>query len=121
MPSGAVATITPVPSPPEFAHEAERQCARLLDFFGVRWEYEPHTFPLVVDELGRVREAFTPDFWLPDLGLYVEVTTQRPDLMRRKLRKLRLLAEHRRDVRVKLLDGRDVRHLSRVHGLAPAA
>jgi len=110
-----------VPPPPEFAHEAERQCARLLDFFGVRWEYEPHTYPLVGDELGRVREAFTPDFWLPQLGLYVEVTTQRQDLVRRKNRKLRLLAERHGDVRVKLFDGRDIRQLFRVHGLATAA
>ena len=43
-----------------FANEAEVECARLLDYYGIRWEYEPRSFPLETDEEGRVVEAFTP-------------------------------------------------------------
>ena len=30
-----------VKEPPRFANEAERECAKVLDFYGVPWEYEP--------------------------------------------------------------------------------
>src|SRR5262245_7114156 len=56
------------------AHPSEAEFARLLDFYGVRWEYEPRTFPLAHDEAGRVTLCFTPDFYLPDQDLYVELT-----------------------------------------------
>ena len=29
-----------------FAHESEEEFARLLDFYGVAWQYEPRTFTL---------------------------------------------------------------------------
>ena len=53
---------------PRFANDAERECARLLDYYGVPWLYEPHTFALAEDA-GRVTEAFTPDFYLPEQDL----------------------------------------------------
>jgi hypothetical protein len=100
-----------------FAHEAERECARLLDFYGIRWEYEPRTFTLATDDDGRTREAFTPDFWLPDLGCYVEVTTMRQRHVTRKHRKLKRLRERHPDVRVLLFSRRDVERLATCHGL----
>ena len=43
--------------PPRFANEAERECAKVLDFYGVPWEYEPHTFVLEEDADGRTTLA----------------------------------------------------------------
>ena len=78
---------------PRFANDAERECARLLDFYGVPWEYEPRTFALEEAEDGRVTVAFTPDFYLPEAGMYVECTTAQPSLMARKRRKVRKARE----------------------------
>ena len=60
--------------PPRFASPAELECAKVLDYYGVAWEYEPRTFVLERDEAGRVIEAFTPDFYLCEQDLYVEIT-----------------------------------------------
>ncbi|MDT7943772.1 MAG: hypoxanthine phosphoribosyltransferase [Dehalococcoidia bacterium] len=105
--------------PPEpFAHPAEAELARILDFYGIRWEYEPHSFPLRW-EGDRVVEAFTPDFYLPDLDLYVEVTTLRGGLNTEKNRKVRLLRQLYPQVRVKLLKRRDVFRLLAKYGYGP--
>src|SRR3972149_5272058 len=72
-----------------FAHAAEREFARLLTFYGVHWQYEPTTFPLDWDDQGRVIEAFTPDFYLPDQDLYIELTTKEQRLMPAQHRKIR--------------------------------
>ena len=114
------------PSPPHplapskpFAHPVEAEFARLLDFYRVRWEYEPRTFPLEWDEDGRLKLCFTPDFYLPDQDLYVELTTMSPRLVRRKNRKLRRLNERYPEVRVKLFYQRDLRALLLKYGLTP--
>ena len=95
----------------EFAHPVERELAKLFDGHGIEWQYEPHTFVLRQDPDGTVREAFTPDFYLPDLGLYVECTVMRQTLTRRKRRKVRR-ARERRGVPVELLLLRDFRRLA---------
>jgi hypoxanthine phosphoribosyltransferase len=77
--------------PPRFAHDSERELAELLDAAGLPWEYEPRTFPLAHDEDGRLVEAVTPDFYLPEAGLYIECTEMHPSLAHRKRRKLRKL------------------------------
>lgn len=46
--------------PPRFANQAEVECARILDYYRIPWEYEPTSFVLETDEQGRVSEAFTP-------------------------------------------------------------
>ena len=85
--------------------------ARILDFYQVRWEYEPHTFPILWNLDGTVVESFSPDFWLPDLDLYLEMTTLRQKLVRKKNRKLRRVLELYPDLRVKLFYARDFRAL----------
>ena len=77
--------------PPRFVNDVELECAKLLDFYGVPWEYEPTTFVLERAPDGRVTRAFTPDFYLPEQDLYVEVTVMRQSLVTRKNRKLREL------------------------------
>jgi hypoxanthine phosphoribosyltransferase len=94
---------------PRFANDAERECARLLDFYGVPWEYEPRTFAL---EEVRVTQAFTPDFYLPEQNLYVEVTVMKQALVTRKNRKLRKLRQRYPNVRIKLFYRRDIERLA---------
>jgi hypoxanthine phosphoribosyltransferase len=100
-----------------FANEAEVECARLLDFYGIRWEYEPRSFPLETDEEGRVVEAFTPDFFLPEQELYLEVTVMKQSLVTRKNRKIRKFRERYPDVKVKLFTRRDFERLGQKYGL----
>jgi hypoxanthine phosphoribosyltransferase len=97
---------------PRFANAAEVEWAKLLDFYGVAWEYEPRTFVLEEDADGRVLEAFTPDFYLPEQDLYVELTMMKQSLVTRKNRKLRKLRERYPDVDVKLFYKRDLARLA---------
>jgi hypothetical protein len=98
-------------SSPPFVHPAEEFFARVLDYYGVAWEYEPRTFPLAWNERGEVTEAFAPDFYLPQQDLYVELTTRRPRLNTIKNHKLRRMGELYPDVHIKLFKRRDVRDL----------
>lgn len=96
---------------PSFAHASEAELARILDFYEVRWAYEPDTFPIGWNLDGDVVESFSPDFYLPDLDLYVELTTLKQKLVRKKNRKLRRLRELYPDVHIKLFYARDFRML----------
>lgn len=102
---------------PSFAHAAEAKFARVLDFYELEWVYEPRTFPLEWDDEGNVTSAFTPDFYLPQQDLYIELTTLRPSLHTFKNRKLERLKELYPEVNIKLLKRRDVRKLMRKYGL----
>ena len=82
-----------------FAHASEAELARILDYYGVTWEYEPRTFPILWNPDGKVVESFSPDFYLPELDVYVELTTLKQSLVRRKNRKLRRLRELYPDIR----------------------
>jgi len=93
--------------PARFSHPSEKEFARLLDFYQIRWEYEPRTFPLAWDEDGRVTEAFSPDFYLVDQDLYVELTTMQQKLVTKKNRKLRKLRALYPDINIKLFYRRD--------------
>jgi hypoxanthine phosphoribosyltransferase len=104
-------------TPPRFSHPAEEEFARILDYYGVEWQYEPRTFPLKTDEQDNVIEAFAPDFYLPQQDLYIEITTVRPQLSTRKNRKLRLMKELYPSVNIKLLKRREVRELLVKYGL----
>ena len=103
--------------PPRFANEAERECAKVLDFYGVPWEYEPRTFVLEEDADGRTTLAFTPDFFLPEQDLYLEITVMKQRLVTRKNRKLRRLRERYPDVNVKLFYKRDIDRLAQRYRL----
>jgi len=96
---------------PSFAHASEAELARILDFYDVRWAYEPDSYPIGWNLEGEVVESFSPDFYLPDLDLYVELTTLRQKLVRKKNRKLRRLRELYPDIRIKLFYARDFRML----------
>ncbi|HEX5396902.1 MAG TPA: hypothetical protein VFX74_07385, partial [Candidatus Limnocylindria bacterium] len=103
-------------TPPRFAHESEAELARILDYYGVAWRYEPVTFPISWNAAGAVVESFAPDFYLPEIGLYVELTTLKQSLVRKKNRKLRHLRQLYPEVRVKLFYARDFKALMLKYG-----
>jgi hypoxanthine phosphoribosyltransferase len=100
---------------PRFAHPIERELAQVFDDLGIPWEYEPTTFVLERHPDGTVREAFTPDFYLPEQDIYVECTTMRQRLTAKKNRKLRKLRAQ--GVLVTVLYRRDFERLRERHGL----
>jgi len=100
-----------------FNHPSEEEFARILDFYGIRWLYEPRTFPLEWDEEGNVAEAFSPDFYLPDFDLFIELTTQRQKLVWKKNKKVRRLKELYPEVRIKVMYSRDYSHLLQKFGV----
>jgi len=100
-----------------FAHNSERQFAKLLDFYGIVWEYEPRTFVLETNGDGQPAQAFAPDFYLPAYDLYIEITTLNQKLVTKKNRKLRLLRELYPDVKVKMFYQRDYLALLVKYGL----
>jgi hypothetical protein len=99
-----------------FAHASEAELARILDYYDVRWEYEPRTFPILWNVDGAVVESFSPDFYLPELDTYVELTTLKQSLVRRKNRKLRRVRELYPDIRIKLFYGKDFKALLLKYG-----
>lgn len=108
-------------STPVFIHPIEAAFARILDFYGVTWEYEPRTFPLQWDKDGNVIEAFKPDFYLPQQALYVELTTLRPKLTLRKNRKLKRLRELYPEINIKLFKRRELRNMMLRFGMTEEA
>jgi hypothetical protein len=107
--------------PPRFQNEAELECAKVFDYYGVPWEYEPRSFVLEEDEEGRVLEAFTPDFYLPEQNLYIEITVMKQSLVTRKNRKLRKLRARYPEIRIKLFYKRDIERLAQRFGLELAS
>ena len=102
-----------------FAHPSEEEFARLLDFYEIEWMYEPRSF--VLEWEGKPPEMFTPDFYLPALDLYVEMTTLRPGLTADKRRKVRRVRELYPGVNVRLLARRDYDRLLAKYGHGPLA
>ena len=100
-----------------FVHPSEAEFARILDFYQIAWEYEPRTFELRWDGQGNVVEAFTPDFYLPEQDLYVELTTMEQRLITKKHRKLRRLRELYPNVNIKLLNRSDFKQMILKYGL----
>jgi hypoxanthine phosphoribosyltransferase len=104
-----------------FAHPSEEIFANLLDFYRIAWEYEPRSFPLEWGEDGGVTESFTPDFYLPELDLYVELTTMRQSLVTRKNRKIKRLRELYPEVNVQVFYQKDFENLIFKYGLEKTA
>jgi cytidylate kinase len=88
----------------KFMHPSEAKFARMLDFYQIKWEYEPKTFLLEWDSEGNVLEAFSPDFYLPEQNLFIELTTQKARLGWKKNRKIRRLKELYPEVKIKLIN-----------------
>lgn len=104
----------------DFAHHSEDQFARLLDFYGIDWEYEPKSFPIEFDATGSPTSYFTPDFYLPDEDVFIEITTMNQKLVTKKNRKVRQLRALYPEVRCKVFYQRDYLHLLVKYGLEAA-
>ena len=101
-----------------FGHPSERVAAQILDFYGIRWEYEPTTFPIEWNAAGDAIASFSPDFYMPDFDLYIELTTMSQKLVTKKNRKVRRLRELYPDVQIKIFYQKDFRALCFKYGLA---
>lgn len=113
----ALPTDAPPSETVEFAHASERQFARLLDFYQIEWQYEPRSFDLEWNNDGNVVQRFTPDFYLPQYDLYIEITTLNQRLVTRKNRKVRRLRERYPEINCKVFYQRDYLSLVTKYGL----
>jgi hypothetical protein len=100
-----------------FAHPSEAEFARVLDFYRIRWEYEPTSFPIEWWPDGRVKESFTPDFYLSETDVFLELTTMKQSLVTKKNRKVRRFRELYPDRTLNIFYGRDYRKLALKYGL----
>ena len=73
----------------KFAHYSEKVFSEHLDLFNITWIYEPTSFPLKWGS-GAIKMMFTPDFYLPELDIYVEITTMNQNLITKKQKKIKL-------------------------------
>ncbi len=95
----------------KFAHESEKEFARILDFYRIRWEYEPKTFPLEWDKDGNVTVSFSPDFYLTDYDLFIELTTMNQKLVTKKNKKIKKVKALYPDINIKLFYKKDFHSL----------
>jgi hypothetical protein len=109
--SGANASGHPPIDEIQFAHASERVAAEILDYYRIRWAYEPRTFPIEWDGAGAVVASFTPDFYLPDFDLFIELTTMSQKLVTKKNRKVRRLKELYPEINIKIFYQKDFRAL----------
>lgn len=94
-----------------FAHPSEYETAKIFDFYQIAWEYEPRSFPIEWNGDSVPIQYFTPDFYLPEFDLYIELTTLNQKLVTKKNRKVRRLRELYPEVNVKIFYQRDLKHL----------
>jgi len=106
---------------PNFVHPIEAAFAKILDFYGITWQYEPRSIPLSWDASGNPTESFTPDFYLPQQDLYIELTTLRPKLANFKNRRIRRMKELYPEVNIKLYKRRELHKLMVKFGLETEA
>ncbi len=99
------------PDRTSFAHPSEEEFARILDFYHIAWEYEPRAFAVEWDDEGNVVKSFTPDFYLTEHDLYIELTTLKQSLVTKKNRKVRRLRELYPEINIKVLYASDFRKL----------
>jgi len=104
-----------------YAHTSEAEFARLLAYYRIRFHDEPRRFAIAWDAEGQPTEGFTPDFYLFDYDLYVELTTMKPSLATKKNRKVRRFQERYLSVTIKLFGRRDVARLFARFGTGPPA
>ena len=106
--------------PKIFSHSSEELFANLLDFYRIAWVYEPRSFPLQWNESGSVTEAFTPDFYLPECDLYVELTTMKQSLVTKKNRKVKLLKAIYPHINIQIFYQKDFQELVFKYGIRAA-
>lgn len=101
----------------QFVNASEETFANLLNFYRIAWEYEPRSFPIQWNRDGQVSVAFTPDFYLPEFDLYVELTTMKQAHVTKKNRKVRLLREIYPHINIQVFYQKDFENLMFKYGL----
>ena len=101
-----------------FSHPSEEVFANLLDFYRIAWEYEPRSFPVQWGADGRALVSFTPDFYLPELDLYIELTTMKQSLVTKKNRKVKLLRSIYPHLNIQVFYQKDIQNLVFKYGLS---
>jgi hypothetical protein len=101
-----------------FMHPSEEIFANLLDFYRIAWEYEPRSFPVQWGKDGKPLESFTPDFYLPEVDLYVELTTMKQAHVTKKNRKVKLLRTIYPHINIQVFYQKDFQNLIFKYGLA---
>ncbi len=94
-----------------FANESEKEFVKIFDFYGIKWLYEPNTFPIEWGADGNPTASFTPDFYLPDYDLYIELTTLNQKLITRKNKKLKMIKDLYPYINIKLFYKKDYQNL----------
>jgi hypoxanthine phosphoribosyltransferase len=115
-----ISSVREVLKPEQFAHPSEKEFTEILDFYNIEWVYEPRSFLLVKKE-GRIVEMFTPDFFLPSLNLYIELTTLKQGQVTRKNQKLKRLRQLYPDINIALLYRKDYEKLLAKYSRGPLA
>lgn len=95
----------------DFSHPSERIAAEILDYYHVKWLYEPTRFPIEWDGDGNVIAYFTPDFYLVEFDLYIELTTMSQKLVTKKNRKVRRVQELYPEVNIRIFYQKDFKAL----------
>jgi len=72
-----------------FAHPSEKTFSAFLSLYGHKWEYEPIEFALAWNENGQPIRGFRPDFYLPELNVFIELTVLEQRLVTKKNAKIR--------------------------------
>ncbi len=90
-----------------FKTEAEAEFAKILDMYQLDWKYEPKTFPIEWDAEGNVTMAFSPDFYLTQFDMYIELTTMNQKYVTQKNKKAKKLRELYPGVNVKVVYKKD--------------
>lgn len=76
-----------------YAHEYEERFAEILDTFNIKYEYEPKTFVIKANGNGEMKQGFTPDFYIPEIDTWVEITSMSGNSCNRKNRKITAIKE----------------------------
>lgn len=101
-----------------FKHPAEEEFARILDMYGIEWEYEPRTFPVQWDAEGNVTMAFSPDFYLTKFDTYIEITTMDQKYVTTKNKKVKRLRELYPGININIVYKKDFHTLLKRFGFS---
>ncbi len=104
-----------------FKHPAEEEFAKILDMYGIEWEYEPRTFPVQWDVEGNVTMAFSPDFYLTKFNTYIEITTMEQKYVTTKNKKVKRLRELYPDININIVYKKDFYSLLERFGFSGGA
>lgn len=119
-PSGKIADGNSVNNASEvhFKHPAEEEFARILNMYGIEWQYEPRTFPVQWDAEGNVTMAFSPDFYLTKFDTYIEITTMEQKYVTTKNKKVKRLRELYPGININIVYKKDFHTLLKRFGFS---